>query len=120
MKNSFKAMMLSAAVTGLLSGSAATPMHASSLHNGAQLGQAALASASCWRRIPTSTPVKAKTTVKARAAAKLATMAARARTAARARAAAQPTAPSTKTTLERHIAATSRSRRYGGTLLRKE
>jgi hypothetical protein len=46
MKNSFKAMMLSAAVTGLLSGSAATPMHASSLHNGAQLGQAALASAS--------------------------------------------------------------------------
>ncbi|QNI36107.1 hypothetical protein [Edaphobacter albus] len=45
MKNSFKAMMLSAAVTGLLSGSA-TPIHASSLHNGAQLGQAALASSS--------------------------------------------------------------------------
>ena len=39
MKNSFKAMMLSAAVTGLLSGSA-TPLHASSSHNGAQLGAA--------------------------------------------------------------------------------
>ena len=40
MKNSFKAMMLSAAVTGLLSGSA-TPVNASSLHNGgAQLGAA--------------------------------------------------------------------------------
>jgi len=45
MKNSFKAMMLSAAVTGLLSGSTA-PMHASSLHNGAQLGQASLSSSS--------------------------------------------------------------------------
>jgi len=45
MKNSFKAMMLSAAVTGLLSGST-TPMHASSLHNGAQLGQAALSASS--------------------------------------------------------------------------
>ena len=45
MKNSFKAMMLSAAVTGLLSGST-TPLHASSSHNGAQLGQAALTSSS--------------------------------------------------------------------------
>ncbi len=45
MKNSFKAMMLSAAVTGLLSGST-TPLHASSSHDGAQLGQAALASSS--------------------------------------------------------------------------
>ena len=46
MKTSFKAMMLSAAVTGLLSGSAA-PIHAASIsHNGAQLGQAALASSS--------------------------------------------------------------------------
>ncbi len=44
MKNSFKAMMLSAAVSGMLSGS--TPsLHAASLHNGAQqLGQAALSS----------------------------------------------------------------------------
>lgn len=45
MKNSFKAMMLSAAVTGLLSGST-TPLHASSSHNGTQLGQAAFASSS--------------------------------------------------------------------------
>ncbi|RZU42957.1 hypothetical protein [Edaphobacter modestus] len=45
MKNSFKAMMLSAAVTGLLSGST-TPLHASSSHDGAQLGQAALVSSS--------------------------------------------------------------------------
>jgi hypothetical protein len=46
MKNSFKAMMLSAAVTGLLSGST-TPLHASSSHDGAaQLGQAAVASSS--------------------------------------------------------------------------
>jgi hypothetical protein len=45
MKNSFKAMMLSAAVTGLLSGST-TPLHASSSHNDAQFGQAALASSS--------------------------------------------------------------------------
>lgn len=44
MKNSFKAMMLSAAVTGLMSGSAA-PIHAASLsHTSAQLGQAALVS----------------------------------------------------------------------------
>ena len=45
MKNSFKAMMLSAAVTGLLSGSA-TPINASvTSHNQAQLGSAALSSA---------------------------------------------------------------------------
>jgi hypothetical protein len=43
MKNSLKAMMLGAAVTGMLSGSAA-PVQASSLHNGAQLGKAALSS----------------------------------------------------------------------------
>ncbi|MBS1822484.1 MAG: hypothetical protein JST61_11015 [Acidobacteria bacterium] len=43
MKTSLKAMMMSAAVTGLLSGSA-TPMHAS-VHNGAQFGQLASASA---------------------------------------------------------------------------
>jgi len=43
MKNSFKAMMLGAAVTGLLSGST-TPIHASSMHSDAQLGQAALSS----------------------------------------------------------------------------
>jgi hypothetical protein len=41
MKNSFKAMMLGAAVTGLLSGSA-TPVHASVTRNGAQVGQAML------------------------------------------------------------------------------
>lgn len=46
MKNSFKAMMLSAAVSGLLSGST-TSLHAASLHHGAQqLGQAALSSSS--------------------------------------------------------------------------
>src|SRR5215472_16381764 len=45
MKNSLKAMMLSAAVTGLLSGST-PPLHASPSHNGAQLGQLAFASAS--------------------------------------------------------------------------
>ncbi|WP_035351073.1 hypothetical protein [Edaphobacter aggregans] len=46
MKNSFKAMMLSAAVTGLLSGSA-TPLNASiNNHDGAQFGAAALSSAS--------------------------------------------------------------------------
>src|SRR5215831_11254749 len=46
MKNSLKAMMLSAAVTGLLSGST-TPLHASiNSHNNAQLGVAALSSAS--------------------------------------------------------------------------
>lgn len=44
MKTSLKAMMMSAAVTGLLSGSA-TPIHAS-VHNGSQLGQLASASAS--------------------------------------------------------------------------
>lgn len=44
MKNSFKAMMLSAAVTGLLSGSA-TPLHASSNHNGTQLGVASSSTA---------------------------------------------------------------------------
>src|SRR5215469_16399642 len=44
MKNSFKAMMLSAAVTGLLSGSA-TPLHASSNHNGTQLGAASSSTA---------------------------------------------------------------------------
>jgi len=43
MKTSLKAMMMSAAVTGLLSGSA-TPIHAS-VHNGAQLGQLSNASA---------------------------------------------------------------------------
>ncbi len=45
MKTSMKAMMLSAAVTGLLSGSA-TPIHASTSHNGAQFGQLAFSSAS--------------------------------------------------------------------------
>jgi hypothetical protein len=45
MKNSLKAMMLGAAVTGLLSGSS-TPLHASSIHNGAQFGQLASVSAS--------------------------------------------------------------------------
>jgi hypothetical protein len=46
MKNSLKAMMLSAAVSGLLTGST-TPLHASPSHNGgAQLGQLAFASAS--------------------------------------------------------------------------
>ena len=45
MKNSLKAMMLSAAVTGLLSGST-TPLNASvSSHHNAQLGAAALSSA---------------------------------------------------------------------------
>ena len=44
MKNSVKAMMLSAAVTGLLSGST-TPLHASTSHNGAQFGQLAFSSA---------------------------------------------------------------------------
>jgi hypothetical protein len=45
MKNSFKAMMLSAAVTGLLSGSA-TPLNASiNSHNGAQLGAASISAA---------------------------------------------------------------------------
>ncbi|MDE1177642.1 MAG: hypothetical protein PW789_13710 [Edaphobacter sp.] len=43
MKNSLKAMMMSAAVTGLLSGSA-TPIHASTLQ-GTQLGQLSSASA---------------------------------------------------------------------------
>ncbi len=43
MKTSLKAMMMSAAVTGLLSGSA-TPIHAS-VNNGAQLGQLSSASA---------------------------------------------------------------------------
>ena len=43
MKTSMKAMMLSAAVTGLLSGSA-TPIHASTTHNGAQFGQIAFSS----------------------------------------------------------------------------
>jgi hypothetical protein len=45
MKNSLKATMLSAAITGLLSGSA-TPLHASPMHNGAQFGQLASPSAS--------------------------------------------------------------------------
>ena len=45
MKNSLKAMMLSAAVTGLLSGST-TPLHASTTHNDAQFGQLAVGSAS--------------------------------------------------------------------------
>jgi hypothetical protein len=45
MKNSLKAMMLSAAVTGLLSGST-TPLNASvSSHQNAQLGAAAISSA---------------------------------------------------------------------------
>jgi hypothetical protein len=44
MKTSMKAMMLSAAVTGLLSGST-TPLHASTSHNGAQFGQLASSSA---------------------------------------------------------------------------
>jgi hypothetical protein len=44
MRNSFKAMMLSAAVTGLLSGSAA-PLNASvNDHSGAKLGAASLSS----------------------------------------------------------------------------
>ena len=46
MKTSLKAMMLGAAVSGLLTGST-TPLHASPSHNsGAQLGQLAFASAS--------------------------------------------------------------------------
>src|SRR5215469_1378998 len=45
MKNSLKAMMLSAAVTGLLSGST-TPLNASVSHNGTQVGQLAFGSAS--------------------------------------------------------------------------
>lgn len=45
MKTSLKAMMLSAAVTGLLSGST-TPLHASPSHNGTQLGKLAFASSS--------------------------------------------------------------------------
>ena len=47
MKNSLKAMMLSAAVTGLLSGST-TPLNASTSHNGAQIGQLASVSASMF------------------------------------------------------------------------
>jgi hypothetical protein len=45
MKNSFKAVMLSAAVSGLLSGST-TPLHASPNHSGAQFGKLAFASTS--------------------------------------------------------------------------
>ncbi len=45
MKNSMKAMMLSAAVTGLLSGST-TPLNASVSHSGSQFGQLAYPSAS--------------------------------------------------------------------------
>jgi hypothetical protein len=43
MKTSLKAMMLGAAVTGLLSGST-TPLHASTSHDGAQFGQLATSS----------------------------------------------------------------------------
>jgi hypothetical protein len=49
MKNSLKAMMLSAAVTGLLSGST-TPLNASVSHHGAQLGQSSLSASGLFAK----------------------------------------------------------------------
>ncbi len=95
MKNQFNALLLTAALSGLVGGTSVAAHAATSgstTVNSAKVMKAGLRYSGSNTTLP-STPVKAKTTARARAAASPATMAARARIAARARAVAPPTAP---------------------------